>query len=203
MLSAFTFGGGYVIVPLMKEKFVEKLKWIDEEEMLNLIAIAQSSPGAIAINTSIILGYKVGGIFGSFCTILGAILPPLIVISIISQFYEAFRSNPAVSAMLNGMQAGVAAVIANVVYDMTSGIVKKRDYVSIFIMLFAFVAQFYLKVNIIIIIVSCGLLGALRSKYQKSRVEAEQESSDTTMGDMDFDANSPVKSLGKDEDAKK
>ena len=83
-LSTFTFGGGYVIVTLMKNKFVDELHWIDEEEMLDLVAIAQSSPGAIAVNGAIVVGYKLAGIPGVLCSILGAILPPMIIL----RFYE-------------------------------------------------------------------------------------------------------------------
>ena len=92
-LSACTFGGGFVIIPLMRERFVKELHWIEEEEMLDLTAIAQSSPGSIAINASILVGYHVAGIPGALITVVGAALPPLIIISIISAFYQAFRSN--------------------------------------------------------------------------------------------------------------
>ena len=83
-LSAFTFGGGFVIIPLMRKKFVEQLHWIDEEEMMDLTAIAQSSPGAIAVNASILVGYRVAGVPGALVTVLGTVLPPLIILSIIS-----------------------------------------------------------------------------------------------------------------------
>ncbi len=173
-LSAFTFGGGYVIVPLMKEKYVDKLGWIDEEEMLNLIAISQSSPGAIAINASITLGYKIGGVLGSICTILGAVLPPLITISIISAFYSAFRDNDVVSAVLMGMKAGVAAVIANVVFDMTSKMVKTKSAFNIIIMLGAFCAQYILKINVIFIIITCALIGISKAVYNEKKVVKAQ-----------------------------
>ena len=78
-LSAFTFGGGYVIIPLMRKKFVEQYHWIEEEEMLDLTAIAQSSPGAIAVNASILIGYRLAGLFGALVTVLGTVLPPLIL----------------------------------------------------------------------------------------------------------------------------
>lgn len=78
-LSAFTFGGGFVIIPLMRKKFVEQLHWIDEEEMMDLTAIAQSSPGAIAVNASILVGYRVAGVPGALVTVLGTVLPPLII----------------------------------------------------------------------------------------------------------------------------
>jgi len=126
-LSAFTFGGGYVIIPLMKKKFVDDLQWIEEEEMLNLTAIAQSSPGAVAVNAAILLGYRVAGISGALVTILGTILPPFITLSIISIFYTAFRDNTVVNAVLKGMQAGVAAVIADVVMSLGSNVFKQKD----------------------------------------------------------------------------
>lgn len=174
-LSAFTFGGGYVIVPLMKEKYVDKLKWIDEEEMLNLIAIAQSSPGAIAINASITIGYKIGGILGSVCTILGAVLPPLITISLISAFYTAFRNNEIVSAVLTGMQAGVAAVIANVVFDMVTKVIKTKSFFKIGIMFAAFIAQYFFKLNVIIIILTCIVLGSLKSLCETAILKKENK----------------------------
>ena len=90
-LSAFTFGGGYVIVPLMRKKFVHELHWIDDTEMLDLIAIGQSSPGPIAVNTSIMIGYRLAGIPGALVTVLGTVMPPLFTISIITLFYAQFK----------------------------------------------------------------------------------------------------------------
>src|SRR5574344_1346207 len=87
-LSAFTFGGGYVIVSLMKKKFVDEYHWIDEKEMLDMTAIAQSAPGSIAVNASIIIGYRVAGFLGALLTICGTILPRLVILSVISFFYE-------------------------------------------------------------------------------------------------------------------
>ena len=112
LLSSFTFGGGFVIVSLMKKKYVEELKWLDEDEMMDITAIAQSSPGPIPVNASVILGYRMFGILGSVVAILGTILPPMIVISVISFFYEQFRTNPVVAVALQVMRAGVAAVDA-------------------------------------------------------------------------------------------
>ena len=117
-LSAFTFGGGYVIVTLLKKKFVDECHWIEEDEMLDLVAIAQSAPGAIAVNGAIVVGYKLAGMLGAAVAIVATILPPFVIISVISVFYEAFRDNFLVSQMLTGMQAGVGAVIASVVWQM-------------------------------------------------------------------------------------
>ncbi|MEG2124065.1 MAG: chromate transporter, partial [Clostridium sp.] len=104
-LSTFTFGGGYVIITLMKKKFVDDYHWIDEKEMLDLVAIAQSAPGPIAVNGAIIVGYKLGGIPGLLLSVLGTIIPPFVILSVISFFYEAFRDNIWVGMMLSGMQA--------------------------------------------------------------------------------------------------
>ncbi len=116
-LSAFTFGGGYVIITLMKKKFVNEYHWIEEDEMLDLVAIAQSAPGAIAVNGAIVVGYKLAGIAGVILCVAAAILPPFLIISLISLFYDAFRQNQIVAWMLSGMQSGVAAVIVSVVYE--------------------------------------------------------------------------------------
>ena len=124
-LSAFTFGGGYVIVTLMKKKFVDEYHWIEENEMLDLVAIAQSSPGPIAVNGAIVVGYKLAGVVGVLVSIIGTIVPPFLIISVISVCYQAFRDNFFVSQMLEGMQAGVGAVIASVTYEMGAGVVKE------------------------------------------------------------------------------
>ena len=129
-LSAFTFGGGYVIVTLMKKKFVDEYHWIDEDEMLDLVAIAQSAPGAIAVNGAIVVGYKLAGLIGAAVSIVGTILPPFLIISVISLFYTAFRDNLLVSQMLEGMQSGVGAVIAIIVYEMAGGILHEHNCLS-------------------------------------------------------------------------
>lgn len=168
-LSTFTFGGGYVIVSLLKTKFVDELHWIDENEMLDLVAIAQSSPGAIAVNGAIVVGYKLAGIPGIISAVLGAILPPFVILSLVSAFYQAFRDNFAVQAMLSGMKSGVGAVIVSVVYDMGSGIVKARDPVLLCIMIAAFAANYVFHVNVILIILTAAAVGAVRTVRRENR----------------------------------
>lgn len=168
-LSAFTFGGGYVIVPLMQKRFVNELKWINEEEMLDLVAIAQSSPGPIAVNASIIIGYRMAGIRGSLLSVLGTSLPPLFIITIISYFYLAFRDNAIVNAVLLGMQAGVAAVIVNVVIDMVKGITINKKVLPILVMIVAFIAAAFTSINIVIILFICGAIGAYTT-YRESQL---------------------------------
>lgn len=162
-LSAFTFGGGYVIITLMKKKFVDEYHWIDQQEMLDLVAIAQSAPGPIAVNGSIVVGYKLWGMTGVFTAVLATIIPPFAILSVISLFYTAFRSNLAVGWMLGGMQAGVGAVIAQVVWEMAVGIVKKRQWDSIAIMAAAFAANYIYKVNVILVILFCVMVGVIRT----------------------------------------
>ena len=162
-LSAFTFGGGFVIIPLMRKKFVEKLGWIDEQEMLDFTAIAQSSPGAIAVNASILVGYRVAGVPGALLTVCGTILPPLVIISVISLFYAAFRDNAIVSMAMAGMLAGVAAVICDVVYTMGKAVFKLHRVLPVVVMLASFAAVRFLNVNIILIILVCGVVGAVDS----------------------------------------
>ena len=118
-LSACTFGGGFVIVSLMKKKFVEELGWLDENEMLDITAIAQSSPGPIPINASVILGYRMAGLLGTITAILGTAIPPMVIISLISVFYKQFRENHVIATALQVMRAGVAAVIFDVVYNLS------------------------------------------------------------------------------------
>ena len=160
-ISACTFGGGFVIIPLMRRKFVEELGWIEEQEMMDLTAIAQSSPGAIAVNASILVGYHVAGFTGAMITVLGTILPPLTIISIISLFYQAFRDNIIVNMAMAGMLAGVAAVICDVVINMIKNIIKQKRILPLLMLAGAFTATYFFKVNIFVIILVCGIIGAV------------------------------------------
>ena len=163
-LSAFTFGGGYVIVTLMKKKFVDEYHWIEENEMLDLVAIAQSAPGPIAVNGAIVVGYKLAGMTGVVTAIIG-------IISLISVCYNAFRDNFIVSQMLSGMQAGVGAVIASVTYEMGAGIVHGKNTVSMCIMAGAFLASCVFHVNVVFVVIACGLIGALRTLAAERRAK--------------------------------
>lgn len=107
-----------MIVTLMKKKFVDELHWITEEEMLDMTALAESAPGAIAVNAAILVGWQVEGLLGMITAVVGTILPPMVILSIISYFYNVFAANVYVALVLKGMQAGVAAVILDVVCSM-------------------------------------------------------------------------------------
>ena len=171
-LSACTFGGGFVIVPLMRKKFVEELHWIEEQEMLDLTAIAQSSPGAIAVNASILVGYHVAGALGAFLSVLGTVLPPLVIISIVSFFYAAVRDNAIVNLLMTGMLAGVAAVICDVVITMGMTIVKQKRVLPIAVLLLSFVAVRFCNVNLILVILLCGAVGAVDAYLRMKKERA-------------------------------
>lgn len=159
-LSAFTFGGGYVIVPLMRRKFVEDLHWIEEDEMMDLTAIAQSTPGAMAVNASVLVGYRVAGVLGAFTTVFATVLPPFLVLSVISLFYAQFRDNWVVNLVMKGMQAGVAAVICDVVFSMGRNILKLRRVLPFIMMAGAFVASWFFGINVVLVILICAVVGA-------------------------------------------
>lgn len=162
-ISAFTFGGGFVIVTFMKRKFVDELHWIDEQEMLDMTALAQSSPGAIAVNAAILVGWRVEGLAGMIVAVVGTIIPPMVILSVISCFYAAFAANPYVALVLKGMQAGVAAVILDVVCGLGAGVLKTKSPLYIGLMVLAFVANFFLDVNVILIILAAAVFGVARA----------------------------------------
>ena len=174
-LSAFTFGGGYVIVTLLKKKFVDECHWIEEDEMLDLVAIAQSAPGAIAVNGAIVVGYKLAGLLGAAVAITATILPPFVIISVISVFYEALRDNFLVSQMLTGMQAGVGAVIASVVWQMGADVVRSKSAASVLIMAVAFAATCFFGVNVVLVILAAAGVGVVRTLLaQRQKKEGDQ-----------------------------
>lgn len=173
-ISTFTFGGGFVIITFMKRKFVDEFHWIDEQEMLDMTALAQSSPGAIAVNAAILVGWHVAGFLGMVVAVIGTILPPMIILSVISFFYAAFATNRYVALTLKGMQAGVAAVILDVVCSLGSNVVKAKSAVHMAIMLIAFVATFFFGVNVIYIILFAALAGLILAMYEKKKEATEK-----------------------------
>ncbi|MEG0857442.1 MAG: chromate transporter [Terrisporobacter sp.] len=161
VLSACTFGGGFVIVSLMKKKFVEELNWIDEEEMLDITAITQSSPGPLPVNASVIIGYRMCGITGSLVAILGTIIPPMVIISVISLFYTQFRTNKYIAIALQVMRAGVAAVIFDVVINLTKNVAKTKRILYISMMIISFIATYLFGISAMLIILICLGIGVM------------------------------------------
>ncbi len=166
-LSAFTIGGGYVIVPLMQKLFVEEYQWLERDEMLDMIAIGQAAPGVIAVNTSILVGYKMRGIPGALITLLGTISPPLIILSIISLIYSYIIGNPFVEALFTGMRVGVAAVILDAVMTMAKTIFQKKSATAIILMFSAFILVTFFHISVILIILAAGLVGLLTMEKER------------------------------------
>lgn len=157
-VSAFTFGGGYVIVPMMQKKFVNELQWIEEKEMMDLIAIAQALPGVMAVNTSIIVGNKLFGLKGSLISCVGTILPSFIVLTIISFFYEMFKGNEHVEVILNGMQSAAAALIISAALTLFIPVIKENKVLNSILFLISFCLAFILKISVIYIIIAALIL---------------------------------------------
>ncbi len=169
-ISAFTFGGGFVIVTFMKRKFVDDLKWLTEREMLDMTALAQSSPGAIAVNAAIQVGWKTAGFAGMVFAVLGTVIPPMLILSVISLFYRLFAENRHVALALRGMQCGVAAVILDVSVSLGKNVVKAGRAVHMIIMAAAFIATFYFGINVIWIILCAAAAGVLMTAAEKKEV---------------------------------
>ena len=159
LISAFTVGGGFVLIPLMKAKFVDEYGWLKENEALDLVSIAQSAPGVMAANSSIIMGYRMGGFLGSITALLATVLPPLITLTVISFFYDAVASNPYVRMFLKGMQCGVTAILIKVVFDLVVKQVKKKLALPLIIMAGTFIAAVVFKINIMQIIAVDAIIG--------------------------------------------
>ncbi len=161
LISAFTVGGGFVIIPLLRAKYVDEYGWLSDKETLNLVSIAQSMPGVVAVNASIILGYRMAGIPGALTALSATILPPLITLSAISCAYDWFAVNPYVRYALKGMQCGATALIVNVAIDLLQKQWRKRLLWPLAIIAGTFVANFFFAVNIMLLVVIDGILGLL------------------------------------------
>lgn len=159
VISAFTIGGGFVIIPLLKAKFVDEYGWLNDKEALNLVAIAQSAPGVVAANAAISMGYRMAGFKGSLIALLATVLPPLITLSIISYCYDFFASNQYIQLMLKGMQCGATAIILNVALDLLIKEWKKKLLIPLLIIVGTFVANYFFDINLMYAILIDALIG--------------------------------------------
>lgn len=159
-ISAVAFGGGFVVLPMLKKTYVEKFKWISSEEYPDIIAIAQSSPGTIAGNTAMVIGYKIAGVLGAIATMLGNIIPPLFIITAVYYLYAAVVANAVIGYFMAGMQAGIAAVIFDFVVKMLSELYLGKNVIfSLAVMLGSFIISFFLEFSVIYIILIAIALG--------------------------------------------
>lgn len=168
-ISAFTFGGGYIVVPMVRRFFVAKKQYFTEEDLINMAAIAQSTPGAIAINLSALAGYKVAGMTGAFISCFAAVIPPLIILTVVSAFYKIFVANTVITAILKGMEAGVAALMVDLITDMCSLILKRKSLLLSAMIPLAFIANYIMGINVALILFFCCFLCILQVFYKKRK----------------------------------
>ena len=161
-ISAFTFGGGAVIIPMMRKKMVKDLGWLSEEELLDIIAISQSSPGAVSVNVAAQIGWQTAGVAGVIAAVVGTVLPPFTWLVLISLFYDSFRASRVVDAILNSMQPAVAAVILCAAVDMFQSIRKKQS-TSGWLLFGAALALGLYGINVVWILLGGGVIGAVLS----------------------------------------
>lgn len=164
-IGLFTFGGGYAMIPIMERETVENKKWISGEELLDIIVIAESTPGPIAINAATFIGKKVGGFTGAFFATLGVVLPSFFIILAVSYFFEAFREISVVRYAFWGIRAGVLALILKALYSMF----KKcsQDILSYSIILLSAAVVLMFNVNVMIVIAVCAVIGIVSSALRR------------------------------------
>ena len=167
-IGAITFGGGYAMVPVFTREFAEKRKYITDDEMLEIIAIAESTPGPIAINSATFIGYKVAGTLGSVCATLGVVLPSLIIILLVSFFYQEFSSLKAVQYAFYGIKSGVIVLVLQAFVKMLK--TAKKDLFGIVAMIVSFVVVAFTSVSPIIVSLTFGVLGVFYFLFSKKEV---------------------------------
>ena len=156
-IGAFTFGGGYAMIPIIQEEVVNKRKWLNNKDILDIIAVSESTPGPIAINSATFIGYQKAGVWGSFFCTLGASLPSFCIILIISFFFRSFQEIEAVRYAFNGIRAGVVALIIKALISMYKQCPKGT--LSYIIMAVAFILSVFFDINVLLIIICSALVG--------------------------------------------
>lgn len=168
-IGAFTFGGGYAMIPLISREVADKRKWITEEEILDIIAIAESTPGPIAINSATFVGYRVAGFWGAAAATFGVVLPSFVVISLISFVLEKFQELRAVKYAFFGIRAGVLALLIKALWSMYQKCPK--GLVSYVLMALSFVVAAFSDISILYIILFCAAIGIITSLANERRAK--------------------------------
>ncbi len=166
-IGAFTFGGGYAMVPLIEAEFVKKNNYLKQQEMADILAISQSLPGAIAINASVICGYKVSGISGAVLSVLGMVLPSLISLTVVTYLYEWFKDNAYVAGALKGIRAAVVALLISAFLSLSKPF--RKQLLGILICAAAFLISFLWDINSIYIILGALALGIAYSLIRRQK----------------------------------
>ncbi|QAT41579.1 chromate transporter [Clostridium sp. JN-9] len=167
-IGTFTIGGGYAMIPLIEKEVVDKKKWIDKDDFVDMLALAQSSPGPIAVNVSVFVGYKVAGIPGSIFAVLGAILTAFLILLIVAMYFIGIKDNPIVERIFKGIRPAVVALIAAPVIRMGKN--AKINRKTIFIPIATVILVGFLKVNPIYVIIVSALCGILYGIIKKRRI---------------------------------
>ncbi len=160
-VNVITFGGGYTIAPVLLGEFARKRELITEEQMLDMIALAQSGPGSLAASVSLLIGYKLKGTFGAFIGMLASILPPLVIISVIYFFYAEFATNYWVRAALRGMSGMIGAILLFTTIDLAKVALKQNLIFSIIMMVGSFLLVYFTSINVAFIIILLALIGLI------------------------------------------
>ncbi|MDU2201593.1 MAG: chromate transporter [Anaerococcus hydrogenalis] len=158
-IGAFTFGGGYAMLPLLQKELVDKRKWITEEEMLDYYAIGQTTPGIIAVNTSTFCGRKRKGNLGGIFASLGFITPSIIIITLIANFLKEFSHLLIIQHAFAGIRIAVSALVLNTVINMVKKTANTKTKILIFVLTFIAIGIF--SISPIIIVIACGVFGIL------------------------------------------
>ncbi len=168
-IGAFTFGGGYAMIPLIQKETVEKHKWISDDDILEIIAIAESTPGPIAINSATFVGYRTCGVLGAMCATLGVVLPSFVVILVLSFVLRQFHDVQAVQWAFNGIRAGVLALLVKALWTMYQK--SPKGWPAYVVMIGAFVLTAIWDVNVIFVIIGCGIFGLVTSLLLERRAQ--------------------------------
>lgn len=166
-IGAFTFGGGYAMIPLIQKETVETKKWITDDDILEIIAIAESTPGPIAINSATFVGYRVAGVLGAMCATLGVILPSFLIIYLISFVLREFQDIKAVQYAFFGIRAGVLALITKALWLMYKK--SQKNVVAYIVMALSFIAVAVFDISVLYVVIGCALIGLISSYIIKRR----------------------------------
>ena len=162
-IGAFTLGGGYAMIPIIESEVVDKRQWLNREEFLDIIAIAQSCPGVFAINMSVFIGYKLRRLPGAISAALGSTLPSFVIILLIAMFFSRFQDSPVVESIFKGIRPAVVALIAVPTFNLAKS--AKITLSTCWIPICSALAIYLMGVNPVFIILAAGLGGYLYGKY--------------------------------------
>ena len=166
-IGAFTFGGGIAMIPLIQKEASEKNKWVTDDDILEIVAIAESTPGPIAINSATFVGYRAAGILGSVAATLGVVLPSFVIILALSFVLTQFQQLAAVQYAFAGIRAGVLALLCKSLWTMYKK--SPKGWPAYIAMGAAFVLTSFVGVNILLVIAGCGIFGILTSLSMERR----------------------------------